>query len=87
MKDYTTVKNRALHEICIQRSRFIGQAFALETEAQAEECLHQVRTAYPDASHHCYAYVCGEDGGIQRFFDDGEPGGTAGMPILQVILQ
>lgn len=85
IKQYYTIKQRARHEIVIQKSRFIGDAFHIASEQEALERLQQVRSEFPDATHHCYAYVAGEGGWNQRFNDDGEPSGTAGMPILQVI--
>ena len=86
-KSFYTVGTEAETEIIINRSRFIGRAFPISNEEDALLLLDQVRGDFPDASHHCYAYVLGRGGNIQRFNDDGEPGGTAGMPILQVILQ
>lgn len=86
-KTYCTLGRVAECEIIINRSRFIGQAFPIIDEEQAMEYIQQVRERFPDASHHCYAYLLGRGSNIQRFSDDGEPGGTAGMPILQVIQQ
>ena len=86
-KSFYTVGTEAETEIIINRSRFIGRAFPINNEEDALLLLEQVRAEFPDASHHCYAYVLGRGSNIQRFNDDGEPGGTAGMPILQVILQ
>jgi len=87
LKDYRTIGRTASNEVIINRSRFIGQAFHVDSETAAEEAIAKVRQTWPDASHHCYAYIIGEDGQVQRFSDDGEPGGTAGMPIMQVIMQ
>lgn len=86
-KSFYTVGTEAETEIIINRSRFIGRAFPINNEEDALLLLEQVRAEFPDASHHCYAYVLGRGSNIQRFNDDGEPGGTAGLPILQVILQ
>lgn len=84
-KQYYTVKQRVRHEIVIQKSKFIGDAFHVTSEQEALERLQDVRSEFPDATHHCYAYVVGYESVVQRFNDDGEPSGTAGMPILQVI--
>lgn len=84
-REYCTIKRRARHEIVIQKSRFIGDAFYVSSEDEALERLQDVKAEFPDATHHCYAYIVGQEALVQRFNDDGEPGGTAGMPILQVI--
>jgi len=75
------------HEIIINKSRFIGLTYIIESEAEISLCLEDARDRYPRASHYCYGAVIGLDGLLQRFSDDGEPSGTAGMPILQVLLQ
>ena len=75
------------HEIIIQKSRFIGLSYLITDEEEISVCLEDARERYPNANHYCYGAVVGLDGLIQRFSDDGEPGGTAGMPILQVLLQ
>lgn len=84
-ENYYTVKQCAEHEIVIQKSRFIGNAFPVTCEEESLERIDEIRDKFPDASHHCYAYITGRDSIVQRFSDDGEPGGTAGMPMLQVI--
>lgn len=86
-KNFFTIGEKAEIEIIINRSRFIARAFPIADEEEALLYLEQIREEFPDATHHCYAYVLGRGSTIQRFDDDGEPGGTAGMPILQVILQ
>jgi len=85
-KEYYTIGQESECEVVINKSRFIGRAFPIKDEEDALEKIQNIRTLYPDATHHCYAYITG-GGTIQRFNDDGEPGGTAGMPILQVIQQ
>ena len=67
-----------------KRSRFIGQLWPVETEAEALEKLASVRKEYHDARHTCFAYIV-RDGGVVRYGDDGEPQGTAGQPILAVL--
>jgi len=86
-REYYTLARESECEIIINKSRFIGRAFQIRDEKDALEKIQNIRDRYPDATHHCYAYVTGESSNIQRFNDDGEPNGTAGMPILQVIQQ
>lgn len=66
-----------------KRSRFIGELFCVSGEAQAKEYIAQARKKYPDARHHCWAWVLPD--GSCRWSDDGEPGGTAGSPIAAVL--
>lgn len=68
-----------------QKSVFIGRACFCETEEKALELIKGARNDYPDAKHHCYAYILGANEGVIRYSDDGEPGGTAGLPILSLI--
>ena len=63
-------------------SRFIAQAYPVETEDEVKEIVGRLRKEYHDARHHCYAYRIGLDGGLWRANDDGEPSGSAGRPIL-----
>ncbi|NLI61513.1 MAG: YigZ family protein [Clostridiales bacterium] len=86
-KNFFTIAKQDEIEIIINRSRFIGRAFPILDEEDALLHIEEINEKYPDATHHCYAYVLGRGSTVQRFDDDGEPGGTAGMPILQVILQ
>jgi uncharacterized YigZ family protein len=67
-----------------RRSKFIGEIFPVETPEQAIEAIQSVKAKYRDARHHCYAYSIRE-GNYMRYSDDGEPQGTAGMPILDVL--
>ena len=67
-----------------KRSKFIGELFRVETPEQAVEKINEVKAKYRDARHHCYAYIIRE-GNYMRYSDDGEPQGTAGMPILEVL--
>ena len=73
-------------EIEEKKSRFICHIFKIKSEEEAEEYITAVKKKYWDARHNCYAYVTGDKGQIQRFSDDGEPQGTAGKPILEVIV-
>lgn len=87
LKEYNSIKNDVSHEVIIQKSRFICDCFRVETEKEALERLAAVKKKYPDATHHCYAYSVGLEAVYKRHSDDGEPSGTAGMPILSVIEQ
>lgn len=73
-------------ELTEKKSRFIAQTRPAKSEEEAISFIESVRKQYWDARHHCFAYVCGERNQIQRCSDDGEPGQTAGRPILDVIL-
>lgn len=83
--DYRTVYEGGKGEIIEKKSRFIAEVFPVETEEEAVEILGNIKKQYWDARHHCWAYVIGEEQVQERFSDDGEPGGTAGRPILEVI--
>jgi uncharacterized YigZ family protein len=67
-------------------SRFMAFAIPVRSEAEVKIKLHELKTFYPDATHHCFAYVLNPDKSAQRFNDDGEPGNSAGRPILRAIL-
>lgn len=79
-----TVGNNITTDFTEKKSVFIGQTFWVTSENEAEAAISSVRNENPDATHVCYAYILRE-GSLQRFSDDGEPSGTAGMPILHVI--
>ncbi|WP_405577514.1 YigZ family protein [Streptomyces sp. NBC_01190] len=83
---YLTVARAGVHESEIKRSRFLCALAPAGSEAAAQDVVRRVRTAHPAASHNCFAYVIGPDGRLHRASDDGEPGGTAGTPMLQVLL-
>ncbi|MBR5292454.1 MAG: YigZ family protein [Clostridia bacterium] len=72
-------------EYIINRSRFIGRCFPVTSEEAALSLLGDIRKKHWDATHNCFAYRIGETASIARFSDDGEPGGTAGMPIMDVL--
>lgn len=83
MTEYLVPTKDADAEFIERRSRFIGHIFRTETEEEALARLKQMRETYWDATHNVYAYIIKD--GATRFSDDGEPGGTAGMPVLQVL--
>ncbi len=86
IRSYKTVKTQAETEIVIQRSRFIGRCFPVGDEGEALALLGDIRKKNWDATHNCFAYRIGDTGGTARFSDDGEPGGTAGKPIMDVLM-
>ena len=81
---YIRVKNSIEKEIIIEKSRFICYTKMVETEDDAKAFIDEIRKKHAFATHNCYAYVV-EGGKVARFSDDGEPGGTAGMPMVQVL--
>jgi uncharacterized YigZ family protein len=82
---YTTVARAATAEIEVKRSRFLGHAAPVTTEDEARAVVEAARKEHWDARHHCSAFVLGPDGAVQRSSDDGEPSGTAGAPMLEVL--
>src|SRR5690625_1912008 len=80
-----TVKKEGSDEIIIQRSRYIGYVRRVETEEAAQSCIQEIKKKHHDATHNCFAYMIGEHNQIQKANDDGEPSGTAGIPILEVL--
>ena len=85
MKGVYSVFTEYRSEKVIERSRFIATCLHVESEEEARAFLARVRTEFPDATHHCYAFVADTLGNLMRFSDDGEPQGTAGMPILDAL--
>lgn len=81
---YNTVNNCAKAEIVEKRSRFIASVMPAETEEDALAFLNAKRQEYWDATHNVYAYIL-EENQIMRYSDDGEPGGTAGLPVLDML--
>ncbi|MBD8013590.1 YigZ family protein [Planococcus wigleyi] len=84
-ENYTTVGDSANAEILIQKSRFIGHAARAETEQQALNFIDSIKLLHRTATHNCSAYLIGEHDSIQKANDDGEPSGTAGFPMLEVL--
>ncbi len=84
-KIYRTIYGYGEAETIINKSRFIGYAMPIETEEEALDFIENIKTKHKDATHNVYAYVLGKDSNTQRFSDDGEPSGTAGIPTLEVI--
>jgi len=82
---YKIVTSQGSGEIVEKKSRFIANVFPVENQQQAEEKIAEITKKYWDARHNCYAYVIGINGENTRCSDNGEPSGTAGKPILEVI--
>ncbi len=85
MQNFVTLAAPASAELVEKKSRFIGYAAPVADEAAAQAFLQEIRSRHRDATHNCYAYQAGENDQFQRSSDDGEPSGTAGRPILEVI--
>ena len=82
---YNTIAGEYEGEITEKRSRFIAYAVHIESEEDALKIIEAKKKQYWDARHNCYAYILGIDSSVLRFSDDGEPSGTAGKPILEVL--
>ena len=85
MNSYNTVYRGGVGEITEKKSRFIAEVFPVTSEEEAMGYLEEVKKRYWDARHHCWAFVTGRNPAAERMSDDGEPAGTAGKPILEVI--
>ena len=82
---YKTLMKRGCDEFIVNKSRFIGYGAPAETEEEALAFLAEIRKKHADATHNCYAYIIGRNMGVMRYSDDGEPGGTAGLPMMEVL--
>ncbi len=85
MAAYLSVSDESSSERVIEKSRFITYCQHVESEDEAKAFLAGLHTQHPLATHICYAYICDKVGNFVRFSADGEPQGTAGMPILNVV--
>ena len=85
LQEYLTVKEYGEHEIIIQKSRFIAYITRATTEEEAQTFIATIKKKHWDATHNCSAYMIGEHNQIQKANDDGEPSGTAGVPMLEVL--
>ncbi|MDM5340080.1 YigZ family protein [Fictibacillus enclensis] len=85
LSNYLTVKETGEHEIVIERSRFIAHIARAATEEEANEFIQSIKKRHHSANHNCSAYLIGEHDQIQKANDDGEPSGTAGVPMLEVL--
>ncbi|MGI6776605.1 MAG: YigZ family protein [Acetivibrionales bacterium] len=84
-KEYRTVSKLAEAEIEEKKSRFIATVKPVSTEEEAQEFINEMKKRYWDATHNVYAYYIEGEAAIQKFSDDGEPSGTAGLPVLEVL--
>lgn len=82
---YYGVGGRSEIEWVEKKSRFLGYAFPVTSEEEAREGLSKIRKAHPFATHVCFAFVADKAGNLMRYGDDGEPQGTAGVPMLEVL--
>lgn len=82
---YFTIYQNGEHQIEIKKSKFICHLFPIENEEQAKEYIAKIKKEHYKANHNCSAYMLGENFEIQRSSDDGEPSGTAGVPMLEVL--
>lgn len=85
MEKFKTIKENVTQDIEEKRSKFIANAYYVENVNEAEKIIKMVKKQYYDANHNCYAYIVKADQVVKRFSDDGEPNGTAGSPILNVL--
>lgn len=86
MREYKTVEFESSADFIEKKSRFIGYVKPVKTSEEALEFINKIKSKHWDATHNVYAYVL-KDNNIQRYSDDGEPSGTAGVPVLDVILK
>lgn len=85
LKEYKTLLGYGEDEIIIEKSRFIGYATPIESEMEGIAFIEKIKTMHKSATHNVPAYIVGENNEVQRYSDDGEPSGTAGIPVLEVI--
>lgn len=82
---YYTVKSAGEHEILIEKSKFVAQIARATTEEEAQAFIQEIKKKHWGATHNCSAYLIGDHNQIQKANDDGEPSGTAGVPMLEVL--
>jgi len=82
---YFTIKDESIAEFKEKKSIFIGQIKRVESEDEAKEFVNYIKNKHKQARHNVYAYIIGENKDIQRYSDDGEPKGTGGIPMLEVL--
>lgn len=82
---YYTIKQSGSHEVIIQKSRFIGHVQRVKNEEEAQRFIQSIQKEHHNATHNCFAYITGDHDQFQKANDDGEPGGTAGIPMLEVL--
>ena len=82
---YKTIMRSAQAEVIIEKSRFIGHIFPVRSEQEAQKCIEQIKKQHWQASHNVPVYLLEENHTVQRFSDDGEPSGSAGLPVLEML--
>lgn len=87
MENYRTIKENGVYEIEIKKSRFITHLKRVTTEEEATTFIDEIKKEHWKATHNCSAYTLGMNDEIQRAHDDGEPSGTAGVPMLEILLK
>ncbi|SDI45241.1 YigZ family protein [Natribacillus halophilus] len=87
LHSYYTIKDAGVHELTINKSRFITHLQRVVDEAEAKDFTDHIKKEHPNAHHNCSAYVIGDNNEHQKANDDGEPSGTAGVPMLNVLLK
>jgi uncharacterized YigZ family protein len=87
LENYRTIQENGIHEIEIKKSRFICHLKRVESEEEALAFIDEVKKEHWKATHNCSAYTLGMNDEIQRAHDDGEPSGTAGVPMLEIFLK
>lgn len=85
MSEYFVVSDFGQGELVEKKSRFIAHVYPIQSEEEAISYIEKIKKQYWDARHNCFAFVVGKNNEVQRFSDDGEPQGTAGKPILEVL--
>ena len=80
-----SIQKEVIEEIIINKSTFINYLAPIQSTKDALDFLDGLRKKYPDANHHCYAYIIGDSQDIQKYSDDGEPSKTAGLPMIEVL--
>ena len=83
---YLSISGQTVTQKTIEKSRFITTSRHVESEEEAKDFISEISAKYRDATHNCYAYVCDETGNFLRFSDDGEPQGTSGAPMVQMLV-
>lgn len=86
MNEYKTIEKECFDEFVVKKSRFIGYVKPVKTADEAVSFINEIKAKHWDATHNVYAYVL-RDGQTRRYSDDGEPQGTAGIPVLDVLLK
>ncbi|MDA7025508.1 YigZ family protein [Bacillus sp. CLL-7-23] len=85
LQSYLTVSGEGIYEIVIEKSRFICHLNRVNSEEEAQHFIQKIKKQHWNATHNCSAYLIGENDQIQKANDDGEPSGTAGIPMLEVL--